>query len=104
MKRLVIAAVLTASSLAAIPASAQVYFGGDYDYRPRREYEYRPRRDYDYESRRDYDGPSRGYYGRRGSSTCLTARGACPTYRSLPHGAPCGCEIPGFGYKRGAVN
>src|SRR4051812_32728056 len=70
MKRLVIAAVLTASSLAAIPASAQVYFGSDYDYRPRREYEYRPRRDYDYESRRDYDGPSRGYYGRRGSSTC----------------------------------
>jgi hypothetical protein len=103
MKRIVIVALLAASGLAALPASAQVYYGDGDDYRPRREYDYRPRRDREYEYRRDYDEPRRGFYERRASNTCITARGACPTYRPLPHGAPCGCEIPGFGYKRGAV-
>ncbi len=33
---------------------------------------------------------------------CVTARGNCPT-RPGPFNAPCGCEIPGFGLKRGAI-
>jgi hypothetical protein len=35
-------------------------------------------------------------------SVCVTARGTCLT-RAAPPGAPCGCEIPGFGYKRGQI-
>ncbi|GJE39391.1 hypothetical protein [Methylobacterium persicinum] len=91
-------AVLTALALAptlAAPASAQ-YYRDDYDYRPRRPapeyYEDRPRR-----YRDDYDfGPRR--FGR----ICVTARGNCPT-RPGPFNTPCGCEIPGFGLKRGAI-
>ncbi|MFC0282816.1 hypothetical protein ACFFJB_04195 [Camelimonas abortus] len=33
---------------------------------------------------------------------CVTSRGACPSI-PLPAGAPCRCDIPGFGWKRGAV-
>ena len=35
-------------------------------------------------------------------SVCVTARGTCLT-RSGPPNAPCGCQIPGFGYKRGQI-
>ena len=35
-------------------------------------------------------------------SVCVTARGTCVT-APAPPGAPCGCEIPGFGYKRGQI-
>ncbi|MBE7244571.1 MAG: hypothetical protein INR63_06445 [Actinomycetospora chiangmaiensis] len=35
-------------------------------------------------------------------SVCVTARGTCLT-RPAPPGASCGCEIPGFGYKRGQI-
>src|SRR4051812_29729651 len=38
----------------------------------------------------------------RWASVCVTARGNCAT-RSSPPGSPCGCDIPGFGFKRGAV-
>jgi len=39
---------------------------------------------------------------RRSDSVCVTARGTCLT-RAAPPDAPCGCEIPGFGYKRGRI-
>jgi hypothetical protein len=35
-------------------------------------------------------------------SVCVTARGTCMT-PSAPPNAPCGCAIPGFGYKRGQI-
>ena len=35
-------------------------------------------------------------------SVCVTARGTCLT-RGGPPSAPCGCRIPGFGYKRGQI-
>ena len=35
-------------------------------------------------------------------SLCITSRGTCPAL-DRPPGAPCGCEIPGFGYKRGQI-
>ncbi|WP_146140179.1 hypothetical protein [Alsobacter soli] len=38
----------------------------------------------------------------RYSDTCITSRGLCPT-TPAPYGSPCGCNIPGFGWKRGAV-
>jgi hypothetical protein len=47
--------------------------------------------------------PPRPYYRQgRYASTCLTSRGACPD-RPAPPYSPCGCDIPGFGYKRGAT-
>src|SRR5918994_923676 len=74
MKRILIVAT-AAALLGAVPAAAQ-YGGGD------------------------------GGYGsprmRMGGSLCVTSRGSCPT-RPAPHNAPCGCDIPGFGFKRGAV-
>lgn len=98
VKRITLA-VLTALALApalGTPASAQYY--RDDDYRPRRPppgdyYDDRPRRFHRY----DYEGGPRRF-GR----ICVTARGSCPT-RPGPITAPCGCEIPGFGYKRGAI-
>ena len=50
------------------------------------------------------DGYGPGSYGRgpRFSTVCATARGSCPI-RPVPQNSPCGCEIPGFGYKRGAA-
>jgi hypothetical protein len=49
----------------------------------------------------DWDRPR---YDRRwrSGSICVTARDDCPT-RPAPYNAPCGCEIPGFGYKRGQI-
>ena len=87
VKRITLA-VLAALALApalGTPASAQYYRDED-DYRPRRP----PPPDY-------YDDRPRRF-GR----ICVTARGNCPT-RPGPFNAPCGCEIPGFGLKRGAI-
>jgi hypothetical protein len=39
---------------------------------------------------------------RWGGSICYTARGTCLT-RPGPPNAPCGCAIPGFGWKRGQI-
>jgi len=52
----------------------------------------------------DRRGPRwRGDFGRRwDDSVCVTARGTC-TVRPAPPDAPCGCDIPGFGYKRGQI-
>jgi hypothetical protein len=91
-----LAALTLGSTVGAVTANAQYY-----DDRPRR-YE---RYDDDYRSERrrydDYGYERRRDYGRRGS-ICVTARGNCVT-RPAPFNAPCGCEIPGFGFKRGAI-
>ena len=53
----------------------------------------------------DDDRPSyRGHFARPlwRDSVCVTARGSCITVPAPPN-APCGCEIPGFGYKRGQI-
>ncbi|MBE7249195.1 MAG: hypothetical protein INR63_30005, partial [Actinomycetospora chiangmaiensis] len=41
-------------------------------------------------------------YGGRIGRICVTARGNCPT-RPAPLNSSCGCEVPGFGFKRGAI-
>ncbi|MGU3536369.1 hypothetical protein [Methylobacterium sp. A54F] len=105
MKRITLAAIAALTFGTALgTATAQAQYYGD-DYGPRRyerrydedRYE-RRRRDYDedrYERRRGFDG------GRRGS-ICVTARGNCVT-RPAPFNSPCGCDVPGFGFKRGAI-
>ncbi|MFE1598357.1 hypothetical protein [Methylobacterium sp. ID0610] len=97
-----LAALTIGGSIA--PAFAQYY--GDDDYRPRRRYEYRdeydrprPRYREGYEERIYRREPG---YGGRAGRMCVTARGTCPT-RPGPINAPCGCEIPGFGLKRGQI-
>ena len=102
MKSLLLAAALVAGGLLASPASAQ-YYGGGYDRPPPPDYDYRPRRHRDLDDEDGYDRP-RPRFDRRFGGMCVTARGSCPTGRPIPRGAPCGCEIPGFGYKRGAVD
>lgn len=123
----VLAATIALAPIAvvtAVPAAAQYYggggggyggYGGDDDYPP-------PQRRYrqpapDYPPPQGYPPPYRpppqGYrppppppgpgYGRPGGSVCVTSRGSCPTGMVFPRGAPCACEIPGFGKKRGAI-
>ncbi len=83
--------------IASAPASAQYYppYGGpppgyerDY-YRPRPQYrqEYRP----EYRQRRNL------------GTVCVTSRGSCGIDAPNYIGAPCRCDIPGFGRKRGNV-
>lgn len=94
--------------LGVAPAFAQYSFG--YDEGPRRRYE--ERYDYDRPRYRDdrpryrdeYERPRyRGEYGGgRIGRICVTARGNCPT-RPAPLNSSCGCEVPGFGFKRGAI-
>ena len=109
MRRTIVSLTIVAAMLAAtVPASAQYYGGGGYD-GPPSPYGYGrrpppPDEDDDFDRPRRRYGPGPGYGDGRFSRTCITSRGACPTGRPLPHGAPCGCEIPGFGYKRGATN
>lgn len=52
---------------------------------------------YDRPRYRDPDAPRRW-----DDSLCITSRGTCPA-PDRPPGAPCGCEVPGFGYKRGQI-
>ncbi len=100
MTRILLAA---AAVLAISAAEAQAQYGRyDDDDGPRR---YERRYDGDrYERRRDrYDEDRYERRGRaRGGSICVTARGNCVT-RPGPFNTPCGCEVPGFGYKRGAI-
>lgn len=110
VKRSILAAVAALSlgtslgmSLGAFEAQAQYY--RDDDDRPRRmERRYEERR-YDedrFERRRSRYDDDRGSRGSRGGGICVTARGNCMT-RPAPLNAPCGCEVPGFGFKRGAI-
>jgi len=99
MKRILLAAAALAM-LAGTPALAQYgggYGGGrggwddeDSDAQRRRRWERRRERE-------EY-----GYGRPRMGSVCVTARGNCMT-RPAPFNAPCGCEVPGFGFKRGAI-
>ncbi|WP_430911338.1 hypothetical protein [Methylobacterium sp. sgz302541] len=104
MKRIMLAG-LAALTLGIVTAPAHAQYGYDDD-RPRRfERRYDEDRGYGYERRRRYDEDRyddrpRGY-GRR-SSICVTARGNCMT-RPAPYNSPCGCEVPGFGFKRGQI-
>lgn len=119
MKRVMLAGLALATALASLPAAAQ-NFGGYYEERGPaygRSYGYedeRPRRR-EYREYREYPGERRGYREQRGyyeergprrvqsGSLCVTSRGSCPTGQRLPANSPCGCNIPGFGYKRGAI-
>lgn len=115
-QKLTLAVLAGAAMFAAAPAGAQYYD----PYRPRYEYdrppppppryedEYRrppPPPDYGYRRRGppppdDYDyGPPRGP---RAGGMCVTSRGSCPT-PPISRGAPCRCDIPGFGEKRGVI-
>jgi hypothetical protein len=103
-------AALTLGMAAAGPAGAQVGPNADvyilgrpgpdrYDYdddRPRRpppdDDDDRPR----YSDRDRYERPWLS------DSICITARGTCLTPPGPPN-APCGCEMPGLGYKRGQI-
>jgi len=122
--RPLIVALVALVSMGSLPAAAQFSGGGgwyeeDEDYAPRR---YRPRdfyeREYspryrgpgdfyerDYAPRRyreSYDQPRYGYGRQRFGRVCVTARGNCPAPPG-PLNSPCGCMIPGFGPKRGAI-
>lgn len=103
----VMTAALAALTLGLGVAPAFAQYGYDEDYRPRRRYE--ERYDYDRPRYRDeyerprYRGEYRGEYGGgRIGRICVTARGNCPT-RPAPLNTSCGCEVPGFGFKRGAI-
>ena len=90
-------AALTLGPMLAAPASAQ-YYRDDYGYdRPRRP----PPPDYGYDRPRYRDRYDDGY-GRRGGGICGPPRGNCRT-RPGPFNAPCECEVPGFGIKRGQI-
>lgn len=95
MKRLALG-LLALTSLAAsvAPAAAQYY---PYP-APPRYYEERPGRFYrpDPYGERFYRRPVE--FG----NICFTSRGSCRT-RPQPLDAPCRCDIPGFGLKRGGV-
>jgi hypothetical protein len=113
------AAALIAIGMAGAPLAVQAqYYDGGYD-RPYRDgygsrggydgrdgrdgYDDRGRRGYDgYRGRGGYDGYDRGYGRPSFGGICETTRGSCRT-RPAPLDAPCDCDIPGFGYKRGGV-
>ncbi|WP_336485768.1 hypothetical protein [Methylobacterium nigriterrae] len=103
MKRITLAAIAAltlGTTLGAAGASAQ-YYGDDYG-GPRR---YERRYDEDRYERRRYDEDRferRRDFGGRRSSICVTARGNCVT-RPAPYNSACGCEVPGFGFKRGQI-
>jgi hypothetical protein len=120
MKPVLIALVAATVVGAAAPVAAQplgglvetVQYGRYYDdeppaqvYRERRvyrdygdDYEPRPRRRVFEEDGFTPRGPRRAGLGQ----VCTTSRGTCYT-RPQPVGSRCGCDIPGFGPKRGAI-
>ncbi len=119
MKRILLAGLGAAAlGLATAPASAQWgppgggygggYGGGGYG-RGGYGRGYRDFDDDDEDERPRYRrgpgyGHGEGYGRRRFGAICVTGRGNCATGRPVPSGSPCGCNIPGFGPKRGVVN
>ena len=96
MKRssLALAAMAVVGLMAStVPSSAQ-YFPFPQQQQQQRYYD--PRFDDRYN---DYQP-----YRRRvqAGDVCVTSRGACRT-RPAPVSSRCGCNIPGFGFKRGAI-
>ena len=118
MKRILLAGLAVAAlGLATAPASAQwgppgggyggSYGGGGGYGRGGYGRGYRDLEDDDEDERPRYRrGPAYGQgYGRpRMGSICITSRGNCAVGGLAPSGSPCGCNVPGFGPKRGAVN
>jgi hypothetical protein len=114
MKRILLAGLAAAAlGLATAPASAQWGppgggYGGGYGAQGGYGGGYRQDLDDDEDERPRYRrrpayGEGYGYGRQRFSAMCVTARGNCPVGRPLPVGTGCGCQIPGFGPKRGAV-
>jgi hypothetical protein len=98
-------------ALAGLVASAMPSAAQYYPYPPQGYYPPPPPRGYyqpDPYGRGGYRGPDPygggGYYQRPVviGNICYTSRGTCGT-RPRPVQSPCGCNIPGFGPKRGAV-
>ena len=100
MKRIILAAVTALTLGTTVGAQAQYGRGYDDD-RPRRYEEGRYDEDR-YDRRRLRYDEDRYDRRPRGGGICVTARGNCMT-RPGPLNAPCGCEVPGFGFKRGAI-
>lgn len=100
-------AALAAAFCMPTGASAQYYdpYGDGYYRRPPPPPPgyYRPRPEYGYPPRPDYGYPPPGYGRARLGTICVTSRGNCSVGRPIPIQSPCGCYIPGFGQKRGAV-
>lgn len=99
-RQFTVSALACAVLLCAIPAKAQ-YYGGPYRNGPSYEDDEDDRPPPPRYYRRDY-GYERPYYRPRYGNMCVTGRGDCPT-PPLPYGSGCGCNIPGFGTKRGIV-
>lgn len=117
MKRLLALALCT--SMLASPALAQYYggpgpgggYGGgggggygrgysdDDEPAPRRRPRWEERRE---DRRGEYGGDGYGQQRGRGGSICITSRGSCAS-RPLPRNAPCRCDLPGVGEKRGNI-
>ncbi len=108
MRTLMVAAALAGGLLGAVPASAQFIGGGYGGFGDRPDYGGPPLRPpgappYDYGR-----PPPPGYgqprfaprYG-RGGPVCVTRYGSCWTGR--PPGDRCGCDVPGYGFRRGYV-
>jgi hypothetical protein len=87
MRLVLVAAALLLAGSAVAPAAAQ-YYGPPAGYGP-------PAYGYD-----PYAPPPPRYRARP-STVCVTSRGPCPIGEVVPRGWPCGCIVPGFGYKRG---
>lgn len=110
------AGVAALAMLAAAPAFAQFfpdqpypqpqpYYQQQRPYYPPEEPEYQqPQRPY-YQQQQPYYQPDYGYRRRRPqvSNICGTSRGICYINVLAPLNAPCRCEVPGFGLKRGNV-
>lgn len=108
MKRIILAAAAAltlGTAFGAAEANAQYDRGDDRPRRFERPFE-RPFEEERFERRRydadRYDRRPRGYGGERGGAICVTSRGNCRSYPA-PYGAPCRCDIPGFGPKRGNI-
>ena len=106
MRKVLLAASLLLAGAAFAPASAQYYYGPGYGPPPG------PPPGYGGYGPPPGPPPGYGGYGpppgygyrqprRRASTVCITARGPCPIGEVVPRGWPCGCVVPGFGYKRG---
>jgi hypothetical protein len=95
VKRIALIALGLVSAIT--PAAAQYY-----PYPPQRPHYYEPApRPYYRPDPYGWGAPPR-YRPVVVGNICYTSRGSCRT-RPAPEQSPCGCNIPGFGFKRGGV-
>ncbi|HMO28458.1 hypothetical protein [Enterovirga sp.] len=100
MRQIFLAAALLLAGSALMPAAAQYYqYGPPSGYGPPPGYGHPPGYGPPPRYGNPYGPPPRPRY--RPSTVCVTARGPCPIGGVVPRGTPCGCVVPGFGYKRG---